>query len=508
MDTMDGLLFGLQTALQPTTLMYCFAGVFLGTLIGVLPGIGALATISLLLPVTYHIPPTEAIVMLAGVYYGASYGGSTASILLNLPGTASAAVACLDGYPMAQKGKAGVALFMTTIASFFGSMVGLALLILFAPSITEIGFKFGPAEYFSMMLMGLIAASTLSMGAPAKSLAMVVMGLLLGTVGTDVNSGVARFSFDIPELTDSISLVGLAMAIFGVSEVVSKVNQVRGSSIKEKITMRTMTPSRQELKDSVLPMLRGSAVGSFFGALPGTGGSISSFMAYAVEKKIAKDPSRFGQGAIEGVTAPESANNAGAQTAFVPTLTLGIPGDATMALMLGALMIHGIQPGPMMMSEQPEVFWGLIVSFGIGNLLLLVLNIPLIGIWVSILRVPYRALYPTILVLMSLGVYSVNNNTFDVFMMAGLGVLGYFMNIFKFPAAPMLLGFVLGPMVEENLRRALLLSRGDMMTFVERPISASILAVTAVLLVWTVWSAIKTESQTRARNKLLLKEST
>ncbi len=508
MDTMDGLLFGLQTALQPTTLMYCFAGVFLGTLIGVLPGIGALATISLLLPVTYHIPPTEAIVMLAGVYYGASYGGSTASILLNLPGTASAAVACLDGYPMAQKGKAGVALFMTTIASFFGSMVGLALLILFAPSITEIGFKFGPAEYFSMMLMGLIAASTLSMGAPAKSLAMVVMGLLLGTVGTDVNSGVARFSFDIPELTDSISLVGLAMAIFGVSEVVSKVNQVRSSSIKEKITMRTMTPSRQELKDSVLPMLRGSAVGSFFGALPGTGGSISSFMAYAVEKKIAKDPSRFGQGAIEGVTAPESANNAGAQTAFVPTLTLGIPGDATMALMLGALMIHGIQPGPMMMSEQPEVFWGLIVSFGIGNLLLLVLNIPLIGIWVSILRVPYRALYPTILVLMSLGVYSVNNNTFDVFMMAGLGVLGYFMNIFKFPAAPMLLGFVLGPMVEENLRRALLLSRGDMMTFVERPISASILAVTAVLLVWTVWSAIKTESQTRARNKLLLKEST
>ena len=507
MDTMDGLLFGLQTALQPSTLMYCFAGVFLGTLIGVLPGIGALATISLLLPVTYHIPPTEAIVMLAGVYYGASYGGSTASILLNLPGTASAAVACLDGYPMAQKGKAGVALFMTTIASFVGSMVGLSLLIAFAPSITELGFKFGPAEYFSMMLMGLIAASTLSMGAPAKSLAMVVMGLLLGTVGTDVNSGVARFSFDIPELTDSISLVGLAMAIFGVSEVVSKVNQVRGSSIKEKITMRTMTPSRQEFKDSVLPMLRGSGVGSFFGALPGTGGAISSFMAYAVEKKIAKDPSRFGQGAIEGVTAPESANNAGAQTAFVPTLTLGIPGDATMALMLGALMIHGIQPGPMMMSEQPEVFWGLIVSFGIGNLLLLVLNIPLIGLWVSILRVPYRALYPTILVLMSLGVYSVNNNTFDVFMMAGLGVLGYFMTIFKFPAAPMLLGFVLGPMVEENLRRALLLSRGDMMTFVERPISGSILAVTALLLVWTVWSAIKTESQTRARNKLLLKAS-
>jgi TctA family transporter len=502
MDTMDGLLYGLQIIMQPSTLLYCFGGVFLGTLIGVLPGIGALATISLLLPITYQIPPTQAIVMLAGVYYGASYGGSTASILLNLPGTASSAVACLDGYPMAQKGKAGVALFMTTIASFFGSMIGLFLLIMFAPAITELGFKFGPAEYFSIMLMGLIAASTLSMGSPAKSLAMVVLGLLLGSIGTDVNSGVARFSFDIPELTDSISLVALAMAVFGVSEVVAKVNQVQGTISNEKITMRTMTPSRQEFKDSIMPMLRGSAVGSFFGALPGTGGSISSFMAYAVEKKVAKDPSRFGKGAIEGVTAPESANNAGAQTAFVPTLTLGIPGDATMALMLGALMIHGIQPGPSMMSEQPEIFWGLIVSFGVGNILLLVLNIPLVGLWVSILRIPYRVLYPIILVFMSLGVYSVNNNTFDVYVVAALGTLGYFMNVFKFPAAPLLLGFVLGPLVEENLRRALLLSRGDMMTFIERPISASILAVTAVLLIWAVWSSIKSDLQARAQAKL------
>ncbi|NQW80938.1 MAG: tripartite tricarboxylate transporter permease [Polaromonas sp.] len=507
MDTMDGLLFGLQTALQPSVLIYCFAGVFLGTLVGVLPGIGALATISLLLPVTYHMPPTEAIVMLAGVYYGATYGGSTASILLNLPGSASSAVVCLDGYPMAQKGKAGIALFTTTIASFVGSMIGLSLLILFAPSITEIGFKFGPAEYFSIMLMGLIAASTLSMGSPAKSLAMVLLGLLLGCVGTDVNSGVARFSFDIPELTDSISLVALAMAIFGVSEVVTKVNQVRGTTVKEKITMRTMIPSRAEFKSTIMPMLRGSGVGSFFGALPGTGGSISSFMAYAVEKKVSKDPGRFGTGAIEGVAAPESANNAGCQTAFVPTLTLGIPGDSTMALMLGALMIHGIQPGPMMMSEQPEVFWGLIVSFGVGNILLLILNLPLVGLWVSILRVPYRALYPTILVLMSLGVYSVNNNVFDVYVVAALGVLGYFMNIFKFPAAPMLLGFVLGPLVEENLRRALLLSRGDMMTFIERPISASVMAVTALLMIWTIWNAIRTESKVRAARKILLKAS-
>lgn len=507
METMDGLLFGMQTALQPSVLIYCFAGVFLGTLVGVLPGIGGLATISLLLPVTYHMAPTEAIVMLAGVYYGSNYGGSTASILLNLPGSASSAVACLDGYPMAQQGRAGIALFMTTIASFIGSMIGLALLIAFAPSITEIGFKFGPAEYFAIMLMGLVAASTLSMGAPAKSLAMVVMGLLIGSVGTDVNSGVARFSFDIPELTDAISLVALAMAIFGVSEVVSKVNKVSKTTVKEKITFRSMLPSRAEFKTTIMPMLRGSAVGSFFGALPGTGGSISSFMAYAVEKKVAKDPSRFGTGAIEGVTAPESANNAGAQTAFVPTLTLGIPGDATMALMLGALMIHGIQPGPMMMSEQPEVFWGLIASFFTGNILLLILNIPLVGLWVSILRIPYRALFPTILVLMSLGVYSVNNNVFDVYMVAGLGVLGYFMNIFNFPAAPMLLGFVLGPMVEENLRRALLLSRGDMMTFIERPISASVMAVTALLMIWTIWNAIRTESKVRAARKLLLKAS-
>jgi putative tricarboxylic transport membrane protein len=500
MDTTEGLLFGLQAALQPSMLLYCFGGVFLGTLIGVLPGIGALATISLLLPVTYHIPPAEAIVMLAGVYYGSAYGGSTASILLNLPGTPSSAVACLDGYPMALKGKAGVALFMTTIASFVGSMIGIALLIAFAPSITELGFKFGPAEYFSIMFLGLIAASTLGSSSAAKGLSMVVLGLLLGTVGTDVNSGVARYSFDIPELTDNINLVALAMGIFGISEVISKVNNVRASKVTEKITWRGMTPSGQEVKDSVMPMLRGTGIGSFFGALPGTGGAIASFMAYAVEKKVAKDPSRFGKGAIEGVTAPESANNAAAQTAFVPTLTLGIPGDATMALMLGALMIHGIQPGPMMMAEQPLVFWGLIVSFGIGNIMLLILNLPLIGIWVAILKVPYRALYPAILVLISLGVYSVNNNTFDVYMVAAIGALGYFMSVFKFDAAPLLLGFVLGPLMEENFRRSLLLSRGDMMTFVERPISATVMGFTALLLIWGVWSSFRKESKLRAMN--------
>jgi len=501
MDIINGLLLGLDSALQPVTLLYCFIGVFLGTLIGVLPGIGALATISLLLPITYHIPPTAAIVMLAGVYYGAQYGGSTASILLNLPGTPSSAVACLDGYPMAKQGRAGVALFMTTIASFVGSMLGILALILFAPAIAELGLKFGPAEYFAMMLLGLIAASTLASGSPAKGLAMVVAGLLLGTVGTDVNSGVARFDFGVPELMDGINLVALAMGVFGVSEVISGINQTRETEVKEKINFKTMTPTRKDVKDSVMPMLRGTAIGSFFGALPGTGASIASFFSYAVEKKVAKDPSRFGKGAIEGVTAPEAANNAAAQTAFVPTLSLGIPGDAVMALMLGALIIHGIQPGPLLMTQQPELFWGLIVSFGIGNIMLMVLNLPLIGLWVAILRIPYRVLFPAILVFISLGVYSVNNNTFDVLMVAGIGAVGYAMAVTKFEAAPMLLGFVLGPLMEENLRRALLLSRGDMMTFIERPISASLLGFGAALMIWTIWGSLKRSMREREHRR-------
>jgi putative tricarboxylic transport membrane protein len=499
LDTMTGLMLGLQTATQPMTLLYCFIGVFLGTLIGVLPGIGALATISLLLPVTYHIPPTEAIVMLAGVYYGANYGGSTAAILLNLPGTPASAVACLDGYPMAKQGRAGVALFMTTIASFVGAMLGILMLILFMPMIGELGLKFGPAEYFSMMMLGLIAASTLASGSPAKGMGMVVLGLLLGTVGTDVNSGVARFHFDIIELTDGINLVALAMGVFGLSEVIASINKITTSQVKEEITLRNMVPTRQEFRDSILPMLRGTGIGSFFGALPGTGPSIASFMAYAVEKKVAKDPSRFGHGAIEGVTSPEAANNAAAQTSFAPTLTLGIPGDATMALMLGALMIHGIQPGPMMITEQPEVFWGLIVSFGVGNLMLMVLNLPMIGLWVSVLRIPYRALYPAILVFISMGVYSVNNNVFDIYIVAGVGAFGYLLSVLKFDAPPLLLGFVLGPMVEENLRRALLLSRGDMMTFVERPISAWLLAAGGALILFSVWGAIKGIMRDRER---------
>lgn len=490
MDILNGLLLGLDAALQPTTLLYCFIGVFLGTLIGVLPGIGALAAISLLLPITYHIPPTAAIVMLAGVYYGAQYGGSTASILLNLPGTPSSAVACLDGYPMAKQGRAGVALFMTTIASFVGSMLGILALILFSPAIAEIGLDFGAAEYFAMMLVGLIAASTLATGSPSKGLSMVVLGLLIGNIGTDINSGVSRFNFDIPSLMDGINLVALAMGLFGVAEVISSINISRENEVKEKITMRTMMPTRQDVRESIMPMLRGTGIGSFFGALPGTGASIASFMAYAVEKKVAKDPSRFGHGAIEGITAPEAANNAASQTAFVPTLSLGIPGDAVMALMLGALIIHGIQPGPLLMTQQPELFWGLIVSFGIGNIMLMVLNLPMIGLWVAILRIPYSVLYPAILVFISLGVYSVNNNSFDILIVAVIGVLGYAMALLKFDAAPLLLGFVLGPLMEENLRRALLLSRGDLATFIDRPISAGILAFGAALVLWALLGAL------------------
>lgn len=498
MTITDGLLLGLQSAMQPNILMYCFIGVFLGTLIGVLPGIGALAAISLLLPVTYHMDAATSIVMLAGVYYGAEYGGSTASILLNLPGTASNAVTCLDGHPMAKQGRAGVALFTTTIASFIGGVFGILALIIFAPYITAIGLKFGPTEYFSMMVLGLIAASTLASGSPAKGLAMVVLGLLLGTAGADVNSGITRFDFDIPELSDGINLVALAMGLFGVAEIISSITRARDAKSNEKITMRSMIPTKEDVKASAMPILRGSGIGGFFGALPGTGASIAAFMSYALEKKVAKDPSRFGKGAIEGIAAPEAANNSAVQCAFIPTLTLGIPGSATMAIMLGALIIHGIQPGPMLVAEQPVLFWGLIVSFFIGNLMLMVLNIPLIGVWVSILRIPYHVLYPAILVFIALGVYSVQNNASDILMVGLIGLLGYGMFVLRFEAAPLLLGFVLGPLMEENLRRALLLSYGDLSTFVTNPISAWILAASGLILLYSLWSALRRFAKRRA----------
>lgn len=491
MDIAGGLVLGLGSALEPTTLLYCFVGVFLGTFIGVLPGVGALATISLLMPITYHVSPTAAVVMLAGVYYGAQYGGSIASILLNLPGTTSSAVTCLDGYPMAQQGRAGIALLMTTVASFVGSMLGVLILIFFAPAIADQGLKFGPAEYFAMMLLGLIAAVTMASGSVLKGSAMVVFGLLLGIIGIDINSGIPRFTFNVPELMDGLNLVAVAMGVFGVTEVIRTVNSQVTAKIKEKITFCSMVPTSDDVRRSFWPMLRGTGVGSFFGALPGTGASIASFMAYAFEKRVAAEPDRFGCGAIEGLTAPEAANNAAVQTAFVPTLALGIPGDAVMALMLSALIIHGIQPGPLLVTQQPELFWGLIVSFVIGNIMLVLLNLPMIGVWISMLRIPYRVLYPAILVFVALGVYSVNNNTFDIFAVAAIGVMGYVLSVLKFDAAPLLLGFVLGPMMEENLRRALLLSRGDLMTFVDRPISAGILAAGLLLILWVMFGSAR-----------------
>ncbi len=502
METFANLGLGFATAFAPQTLLYCFVGVFLGTFIGVLPGIGALATISMLLPLTFHVPPTAALVMLAGIYYGAQYGGSTASILLNLPGTPSAAVACLDGYPMAQKGRAGVALFMTTVASFVGASLGIIILTGFSPLLSDIALSFGPADYFAMMLLGLIAAATLAQGSPVKGIAMVLLGLALGMVGTDVQTGQQRFTFGIPELSDGVSLVALAMGLFGVAEVISSIRRMgRVQEAKQKITLRSMVPTGQDMRHSTLPMLRGTGIGAIFGALPGAGATIASFISYAVEKKVARDPSRFGKGAIEGVTAPESANNAAAQTAFIPTLTLGIPGDAVMALMLGAMIIQGIQPGPRLVGEHPELFWGLIASFWIGNVMLVVLNLPLIGIWVKMLSIPYRLLYPAILLFICIGVFSVNNNAFDVAMVLIFGVVGYGMMLLRFEPAPLLLGFILGPLMEEHLRRAMLLSRGDPMVFLERPISASFLALTLGLLLWAGYAMVR--SQLRARRGLV-----
>ena len=491
MELVANLALGFETAFSPINLFYCFLGVFLGTFIGVLPGIGALAAVSMLLPVTFYLPATTALVMLAGVYYGSEYGGSIASILLNLPGTPSAAVTCLDGYPMAQQGRAGVALFMTTIASFIGATVGILALTLFAPLLVEVTLAFGPAEYFAVMVLGLLAASAVGQGSPVKGIAMVVLGLLLGTAGTDINSGMARFTLGFHELRDGVNLIALAMGLFGISEVIASIQTRSGEVLKGKISFRSMLPARSELSGSVGAVLRGTGIGSLFGALPGTGQTVASFISYAVEKRVARDPSRFGRGAMEGIVAPESANNAACQTAFIPTLTLGIPGSATMALMLGALMIHGINPGPALMGTHPDVFWGLIASFWIGNVLLLILNIPLIGMWVRLLKVPYHYLYPSIVVLICIGVYSVNNSIFDVGLALLFGFLGYGMCLLDFEPAPLLIGFVLGPLLEENLRRAMLLARGDPTVLLQRPITAALLVVAVLLLVWALWASLR-----------------
>ncbi|RBO52729.1 tripartite tricarboxylate transporter permease [Rhodovulum sp. BSW8] len=482
MTTWEGLLYGIGFALQPAVLIYCVIGVVLGTFVGVLPGIGAMAAISLLLPITYYITPEAALIMLAGVYYGAQYGGSVASILMRLPGTPQSAVTSLDGYPLARQGRAGIALFTAMASSFAGSMIGIAVLVTLAGWLSHAATAFGAADYAAMMILGLVAASTIGSSSPAKGFAMVVLGLLLGCVGTDVNSGVQRFTFGRTELLDGINLVALAMGLFGVAEVIANVRDPDRQGVTGKIGGRQLLPRRDDLKRLPGPMLRGSALGSFFGALPGTGSTLSSFLAYALERRVSRTPERFGEGAIEGVSAPESANNAAAISAFVPTLTLGIPGDPIMALMLGALVIHGVQPGPMMLEARPEMFWGLVASFGIGNLLLLVLNLPLIGIWVAMLRIPFRWLYPAILIFLCLGVYSVRGLSFDILAVAAIGLAGYLLALARFSPALLLLGFVLGPLIETNLRRALLIGRGDPMIFLDRPIAAGFVLATVGLL--------------------------
>jgi len=490
MDLFGNLALGFQTALSPSALLFCLIGVTLGTLIGVLPGIGAMAAIAMLLPITYHVPPTEALIMLAGIYYGAQYGGSTASILLRLPGTPQAAVVTLDGYPMAQQGRAGVALFMTTVASFVGSVLGVVLLAGFAPVLARAAMSFQAPEYFALMVLGLMAAALLTQGSALRGLIMVVAGLILGTVGTDLQTGSFRFVFGIPELVDGIGLVAMAMGLFGVSEVIANARR-GGAPAARSPRWREMIPSRADWRAAIPAMGRGAGIGAGFGALPGTGSSIASFISYAVEKRVAREPSRFGKGAIEGISAPEAANNAAAQTAFIPTLTLGIPGDAVLALMLGALIIHGIIPGPGLIAQQPALFWGLVASFVLGNLMLVVLNLPLIGLWVSILRIPYRLLYPAILVFICIGVFSIRNSIFDVWMVLVFGAVGYGMRLLRFEPAPLLLGFILGPLLEQYLRRAMTVSRGDPMIFLERPISATFLGLAAALLVWTLWSGMR-----------------
>ena len=490
-DLFANLAMGFETALSPLNLTYCFVGVFLGTFVGVLPGIGSLAAISMLMPLTFYVPPDTALIMLAGIYYGTQYGGSTAAILLNLPGTPSSAVACLDGYPMSQQGRAGVALAMTTIASFVGATVGILVLTLFAQVLARFGMSFAAADYFSLMLLGLVASSTLASGSPLKGVAMVLVGIALGTVGTDVQTGEWRYTFGMLALSDGVNLVALSMGLFGVAEVIGTIAGKQAGGTVQRVGLRSLMPRLDDLRRSVAPILRGTTLGSMVGALPGTGTNIASFMAYVLEKRVSRTPEKFGTGAIEGVTSPEAANNAAAQTSFVPTLTLGIPGDAVMALLLGMLIIHGIQPGPRLIENQPVLFWGLVASFWIGNVMLVILNLPLIGIWVRILTIPRRVLMPAILMFMAIGVYSINNNVFDVWVMILFGVVGYFMSAFRFEAAPLLLGFILGPLMEQYLKRALLISGGDPAVFVQRPISASLLVISVLVLLLTVWGALR-----------------
>jgi TctA family transporter len=494
MELMDNLALGLATALSPVNLLYCFIGVVLGTLIGVLPGLGPLATIAMLLPLTFSLPPVSALIMLSGIYYGAQYGGSTTAILINLPGESSSVVTAIDGYQMARQGRAGRALATAALGSFFAGTVATLLLALFAPPLAEAALSFGPAEYFSLMVLGLVASVALAHGSLLKAMAMIVLGLLLGLVGSDIETGVQRFTFGQLELADGLSFVGVAMGVFGLGEIIRNLETERARSVMVK-RVTGLLPTREDLKAIVGPILRGTGLGSLLGILPGGGAMLASFAAYTLEKKISRDPTRFGRGAIEGVAAPESANNAGAQTSFIPMLTLGIPSNPVMALMIGALIIQGITPGPNVITDEPALFWGMIVSMWVGNLLLVVLNLPLIGIWVRLLTVPYHLLYPAILAFCCIGVYSINAKPFDVYAMALFAIVGYLLVKLDCEPAPLLLGFVLGPMLEEYLRRAMVLSRGDPTVFVTRPLSLALLLVAAVVLALVLLPAVRAKRE-------------
>ena len=490
MELLSNLGLGLETALSLGNLLYCLIGVFLGTAIGVLPGLGPIATIAMLLPLTFGLPPVSALIMLSGIYYGAQYGGSTTAILVNLPGESSSVVTALDGYQMARQGHAGKALATAAIGSFFAGTLCTILIAVAAPPLADIALQFGPAEYFSLMVLGLVASIVLASGSLLHALGMIVLGLLLGLVGTDVNSGLQRYTFDTPELSDGINFVVIAMGMFGIGEIIANLqHESTRTAMLSKVS--GLLPTRDDLRRIVGPVLRGTGLGSVLGVLPGGGAMLASFAAYSLEKKISKNSAQFGKGAIEGVAAPESANNAGAQTSFIPMLTLGIPSNPVMALMIGAMIIQGIQPGPSVMTEQPALFWGLIASMWIGNAMLLVLNLPLIGLWVKMISVPYHLLFPAILVFCAIGVFSLNNAPFDVYLMALFGVLGYAFRKLGCEPAPMMLGFILGPMMEEFLRRALLLSKGNAMVFVTRPISAVMLAMAVLGLVAVLSPAIR-----------------
>ncbi|HEY9396990.1 MAG TPA: tripartite tricarboxylate transporter permease [Burkholderiales bacterium] len=490
MELFNNLALGFDVALSFQNLLYCFIGVLLGTLIGVLPGLGPTATIAMLLPVTFTLPPVAALIMLAGIYYGSQYGGSTTAILVNLPGEAASVVTAIDGYKMARQGRAGPALGVAAIGSFFAGTVATVVIGLFAPPLADIALQFGPAEYFSLMAVGLVAAVVLAHGPFIKALAMVVLGLLLGMVGTDVNSGVPRFNFDIPDIAERIDFVVIAMGLFGTCEIIAnlEVREHRDIAISK---VKGFMPTKEDWKLCWPTVLRGTALGSVLGILPGGGSLLASFAAYTMEKKLAKPPTKFGEGDIRGVAAPESANNAGAQTSFIPLLTLGIPSNSVMALMIGAMILKGIVPGPMVMTERPDLFWGMIASMWVGNLILVILNLPLIGLWIKLLSVPYRILYPAILVFCCIGVYTLNNTEFNVYLLVVFSILGYVCVKLECEPAPLILGFILGPMMEEYLRRAMLLSRGDPMTFVTKPISAALLGVAVLLLIAIALPAVR-----------------